>query len=131
VVHRGVLYWGLTVLPDHTYEDHSLCYCDLFFGLYPSSLCFIITFRGKSHPSKCCDYKTETMDKVQGIDNSNTAPSSKTFRDELIMFVKSLQCVKTIIWIIRSFVICSYPDIIHIFLRVFSSFFLSCICDDL
>jgi hypothetical protein len=28
----------------------------------------------------------ETMDKVQRIDRSNTAPSSKTFRDELSFY---------------------------------------------
>jgi hypothetical protein len=29
----------------------------------------------------------ETMDKVQRIDRSNTAPSSKTFRDEQVAYV--------------------------------------------
>jgi hypothetical protein len=83
------------------------CHCDLYFGLSPSSPCFkTTTFRGMALPSSSGAptlvgpvdgaglYRwtwwlrnKETMEKVQKIDRSYTAPSSKTFGDELIVTI--------------------------------------------
>jgi hypothetical protein len=65
-------------------------YCDLLFGLYPSSLCFLkpLRFKGWFFPRP--QVKPTLLGPVDRpslyqwtIDRSNTAPLSKTFRDEL------------------------------------------------